>query len=77
MSVRKPTSRTTTNYIIFTHNDIRYFIEPETYQPKSLIYQAKAKLMQGKIVAPSNLVSSGKTILVICNGGGKFTFSHI
>jgi hypothetical protein len=65
------------NYIIENINSVQYYIEPATYVSKSTIYQAKQKLFNGSISAPIELLNSCKTILVVCEGNGKFKFSNV
>jgi len=77
MSVRNQHARQTKNYIIEVINGVTYYIEPDTYKSKSLIYQAKNKINNGKLVIDEELVNSGKPILVICQGNGNFKTSLI
>lgn len=77
MAVRNQHSRQSKNYIIEKIDGIIYYIEPNIYQSKSLVYSAKKKLQSGKLEVPSELKDTGKAILAICNGGGDYQFSNI
>ena len=77
MAVRNQKSRQSKNYIIEKIDGVIYYIEPNIYQSKRLVYSAKKKLQSGKLVIPSELKDTGKTVLVICNGGGAYQFSNI
>lgn len=75
MAVRNQHSRQSKNYIIETINGNLFYIQPARYQSKSLIYQAKNKIKIGKLNIPSNLLNSGRAILVICYGKGLYEIS--
>ena len=77
MAIRNQHSRQSRNYIIETINGVQFYIQAATYQSKSLIYQAKNKIENGKLNIPNDLINSGKTILIICEGKGNYQFSLI
>ena len=77
MAVRNQHVRQSKNYIIETINGVRYYIMPETYASKSLIYDAKRKIANGKLEIPNSLKESGKTILVICKGNNLYSFDIV
>ena len=77
MGLRSQRPRISKNYIIENINGVQYFIEPATYVSKNVIYQAKKKLSKGLISAPIELLISCKTILVVCEGNGKFNFINL
>ena len=70
-------ARHSKNYIIEMINGIHFYIEPATSQSKSLIYQAKNKIKNGKLNIPTDLINSGKTIMIICEGKANYKFSLI
>lgn len=77
MAVRKQHSRQSKNYIIENINGVMYYIEPETYVSKSVIYTAKKNIISNNLVIPIELLNTGRPILVICKGKGKYNFSII
>ena len=68
---------TSTNYKIITHEGIRYYLQIGSFQVKNVIYTAKRNIINGKLTAPKDLIKTGKTILVICNGKGNYEFETI
>ena len=77
MAVRNQNTRRTINYKIITHEGIRYYLQVGSFQVKNVIYTAKRKIENNKLEVPKNLIESGKTILVICNGKGNYEFDTI
>jgi hypothetical protein len=77
MAVRNQHSRQSRNYIIETIGGVRYYIEPDTFQPKSLVYAAKKAIVLGRVKAPIELIETGKTIGVICLGKGNYKFETV
>jgi len=77
MAVRNSTSRTSTNYKIITHEENRYYLQVGDFQVKNVIYTAQKNIINGKLIAPKELIETGKTILVICNGKGNYEFNII
>jgi hypothetical protein len=75
MAVRNRHTRQSTNYIIRVINDIRYYIQPDTYLRKSIVYEVERKIKENKIVIPPEFKQHNKTILVICKGGNDCNFS--
>jgi hypothetical protein len=77
MAVRNQNSRRTTNYKIITHENIRYYLQVGSFQIKNVIYTAKKSIENNKLKAPKELIETGKTILVMCNGKGNYKFSTL
>lgn len=75
MAVRSQHSRQSKNYIIEVINGTTYYIEPNTYVSKSVIYQAKNKIINGKIQIPQEIINIASAVLVVCNGNGNYQFS--
>jgi hypothetical protein len=77
MAIRKQHSRQSKRYLIEKIDGVQYYIEPDTYISKSVIYQTRNKIKSKKLDLPLNLLQSKKTILVVCLGKGKYKFSTI
>jgi len=70
-------SRKSSSYKIITHNDIRYYLQVGDYQVKNVIYTANKNILNGKLIAPKEMIKTGKTILVTCNGKGNYEFETL
>lgn len=77
MAVRSSRPRKQNNYLIFTHEDIRYYLEAGSFQFKNVIYTAKKSILCGKLKVPIELIETKKTILIVCNGKGEYIFDVI
>ncbi|WP_422105559.1 hypothetical protein [Winogradskyella sp.] len=77
MAVRNQNARRTTNYKIITHEGVRYYLQVGAFQVKNVIYTAKRNIENNRLKAPEELIKTGKTILVMCNGKGNYDFSLI
>ncbi len=77
MAIRNQHSRQSKNYIIETIHGVQFYITMATCQPKYLIYQAKNKIENNKLNIPNDLINSGKTILIVCQGKNNYEFTLI
>jgi hypothetical protein len=77
MAIRNQHARQSVNYTTEKIDGILYYFSVGSFQRKSVIYNAKQKLISGKIFAPKELIDSSISILVVCNEGGNYEFSQL